>query len=72
LRHSVKQNTVDRLKQIIAGFNDECSTNLAKSGKKQELIDRIHTNLDLWRTSGAVDKWQKARTIIHQVRTSGA
>ncbi|OBZ79736.1 E3 SUMO-protein ligase pli1 [Grifola frondosa] len=71
LRHNVKLNTVDRLKQILSGFNDECHTNFTKSGKKQELIDRITRELDLWRRSNSTDKWIKGKAILNQVRTSG-
>ncbi|KAI0048360.1 hypothetical protein FA95DRAFT_1558133 [Auriscalpium vulgare] len=71
LRVTVRQNTVDRLKQIIAGFNEECWTILSKTGKKQDLIDRIIFHLDEWRNTNNVDKWNKARAIFHQVRTSG-
>lgn len=69
--NTIRSNTVDRLKQIITGINEECSTNFAKSGKKQELIDRITYQLDSWKSANTVDKWQKAKTVIYQVRTSG-
>jgi E3 SUMO-protein ligase PIAS1 len=62
---------VDKLKQILTGFNDECSTTFFKSGKKQELIDRIVTQLDAWRQTNNSERWNKARAVIYQVRTSG-
>jgi E3 SUMO-protein ligase PIAS1 len=71
LKVSVRHNTVDRLKQIIAGFNDECWTMLSKSGKKQDLIDRILNALNDWHVSSNVDKWNKARSVLYQVRNSG-
>ncbi|KAH7916427.1 PINIT domain-containing protein, partial [Hygrophoropsis aurantiaca] len=71
LRHAVRGNTVDRLKQILAGFNDQCSTLFHKTGKKQDLIDRIMSQLELWRQANNVDKWTKAQAVLHQVRTSG-
>jgi E3 SUMO-protein ligase PIAS1 len=71
LKVNVRHNTVDRLKQIIAGFNDECWTMLSKSGKKQDLIDRILNALNEWRVSSNVDKWNKARSVLYQVRNSG-
>ncbi|EPQ60617.1 hypothetical protein GLOTRDRAFT_68408 [Gloeophyllum trabeum ATCC 11539] len=71
LRHNIKQNTVDRLKQIITGLNDDCSTLISKSGKKQELIDRIVRQLDSWKQSNNTALWMKAKAILHQVRTSG-
>lgn len=71
LRHNVKLNTVDRLKQILTGFNDECGTNFTKSGKKQELIDRITREMDTWRDHGSVEKWARGKTILSQVRQFG-
>lgn len=44
---------------------------LSKSGKKQELIDRIINSLNDWRVSSNVDKWNKARSVLYQVRNSG-
>ncbi|KAF7793338.1 hypothetical protein EIP86_004450 [Pleurotus ostreatoroseus] len=69
LRHNVKQNTVDRLKQILSAFNDHCGTNLTKGGKKQELIERILRELDLWKRTSNIDKWTKAKNILNQVRS---
>ncbi|KAI9462377.1 PINIT domain-containing protein [Lactarius psammicola] len=71
LKVNVRHNTVDRLKQIITGFNDECWTMLSKSGKKQDLIDRILSSLNEWRVSSNLDKWNKARSVLYQVRNSG-
>ncbi|CAA7258697.1 unnamed protein product [Cyclocybe aegerita] len=71
LRHGIRNNTVDRLKQILAGFNDECGTHFAKSGKKQDLIDRIVVNMDQWQANSAEDKWLKAKAVIYQVRNTG-
>jgi E3 SUMO-protein ligase PIAS1 len=71
IRHNIKNNTVDRLKQILAGFNEECGTHFAKSGKKQDIIDRICGVLDLWRNSLAEDRWNKAKAVVYQVRQTG-
>lgn len=71
LRHNIKHNTVDRLKQILTGFNEECNTVFFKSGKKQEIIDRIVNQLDLWRQANCADKWLKAKAVLYQVRNSG-
>jgi E3 SUMO-protein ligase PIAS1 len=71
IRHAVKQNTVDKLKQIITGLNDECGTSLPKSGKKQDIIDRIGFQLDHWRAARMEDKWLKAKNILSQVRSYG-
>ncbi|KAI0348571.1 hypothetical protein BDW22DRAFT_1424727 [Trametopsis cervina] len=70
VRHNVKLNTVDRLKQILISFNDQCGTNFTKSGKKQELIDRITRELDSWRHKGNTERWNIAKGILNHVRGS--
>ncbi|KAI0963662.1 hypothetical protein AcW1_000679 [Taiwanofungus camphoratus] len=70
-RHNVKHNTVDRLKQILTGFNEECGTNFTKSGKKQELIDRITREMEVWRHNTSTEKWTKGKAILSQVRQQG-
>ena len=67
----MRRNTVDRLKQTLGGLNDECGTHFSKSGKKQDIIDRIMTTFDAWRQANNVEKWEKAKAIIYQVRNSG-
>lgn len=69
VRHNVKLNTVERLKQIILTLNEQCGTSFTKSGKKQELIDRITRELDLWRRTNNVDRWIKAKTVLSQARS---
>ncbi|KAG1784012.1 PINIT domain-containing protein [Suillus placidus] len=71
LRHTVKHNTVDKLKQILTGFNEECNTVFHKSGKKQDLIERIVQQLESWRQANNIDKWTKAKVILYQVRNTG-
>jgi len=71
IRHGIKNNTVDKLKQILTGLNEDCAGHYAKSGKKQELIDRIVAALDSFRLAGLEDKWLKAKAVIYQVRTQG-
>ncbi|THH16817.1 hypothetical protein EW146_g3890 [Bondarzewia mesenterica] len=72
LKDSVLRNvTVDRLKAIITGLNDECWTVLSKTGKKQELIKRIIDTLDGWRSASNVEKWNKFRVIWNQVTITG-
>ena len=44
---------------------------LSESGKKQDLIDRILCSLIEWRVSNNVDKWNKARVVMYDVRNSG-
>ncbi|KAG6856642.1 hypothetical protein H0H87_002232 [Tephrocybe sp. NHM501043] len=69
IRHSVKNNTVDKLKQILSGLNEECGSHLIKTGKKQEVIERIVSALDGFRDHNLEDRWLKAKAIIAQVRS---
>ncbi|KAI0788482.1 PINIT domain-containing protein [Abortiporus biennis] len=71
VRHSVYSHTVDRLKVVLSAFNDECGTNLVKSGKKQDIIDRIIRELEGWRRSNSVDKFLKAKNILSQMKANG-
>ena len=70
LKHNVRYNTVDRLKNILSSFNDQCHTNFTKSGKKQDLIERITRELDLWRATGNVERWTRAKEILKRDRTA--
>ncbi|KAJ7487549.1 PINIT domain-containing protein [Mycena galericulata] len=47
IRHNIRHNTVDKLKHILAGLNHECGTTFSKTGKKQEIIDKIVSTLGL-------------------------
>jgi E3 SUMO-protein ligase PIAS1 len=67
----VKNNTVDRLKHIATGLNEQCAAHIVKSGKKQDLIDRIVARMESWRRNNQYDKWTKARQIFNQVRDNG-
>ncbi|KAI0669812.1 PINIT domain-containing protein [Trametes maxima] len=71
LRHNLKSNKVEQLKQILTAFNDECHTNLTKTGKKQDLIDKITRELDDWRRQGSVELWVRAKAIMQRVRQTG-
>jgi E3 SUMO-protein ligase PIAS1 len=64
-------NTVDKLKHIIQGINEECHQQLAKSGKKQEIIERIEAFLDTLYTRVGTDQYTKVKDVILQVRTKG-
>lgn len=70
--HSIRLNTVDRLKQIIQGLNEECGTHISKSGKKQDLIDRLVAAIDAWKQQNMIDRWNKAKVVFEQVRTTGS
>ena len=71
LRHNLKSNKVEQLKQILTGFNEECHTNLTKAGKKQDPIDKITRELDDWRRTDNAERWSKAKTIMNRVRQTG-
>ncbi|KAI0361523.1 hypothetical protein OH77DRAFT_1585612 [Trametes cingulata] len=66
LRHNLKSNKVEQLKHILSGFNEECNTNLTKTGKKQDLIDKITRELDQWRRNDSVEFWLRAKAIMQQ------
>ena len=61
---AIRLNTVDRLKAIITGLNRDCDYHMPKSGKKQELIDRIRANLDEVFRLKQVDRWIAAKAVI--------
>lgn len=71
IRHKVKSFTVDRLKQIISGLSLENNAQISKSGKKQDLIDRITDMLDTYRDTGMTEQYSRARAIMHRVRQTG-
>ncbi|KAM6498061.1 PINIT domain containing protein [Amanita muscaria] len=70
-RHSIRLNTVDKLKHIIQGINEECHQQLAKSGRKQDIIQRIEAFLDSLYTIAATDQYAKIKDIVQQVRSKG-
>ncbi|KAH9944306.1 PINIT domain-containing protein [Epithele typhae] len=71
LRHNLRSNKVEQLKQILTGFNEECQTNFTKTGKKQDLIDKITRELNDWRQNDNVDRWTKGEAIMTRVRQTG-
>jgi len=71
IRHSIRMNTVDKLKHIIQGINEECHQQLAKSGRKQEIIERIEAFLDTLYARVGTDQYTKVKDVILQVRTKG-
>ncbi|KAK7694737.1 hypothetical protein QCA50_001925 [Cerrena zonata] len=71
IKHNVKHNIVDKLKLILGRLNAECHANLTKTGKKQEIIDKITNKLDIWRRANDVNSWVKAKNILIEVRNGG-
>ena len=67
----MRSNTVDRLKAVITGLGQECGATISKYGKKQELIDRIFDALSAWKATANVEKFDKARGVLYQVRNTG-
>jgi len=61
---SLRHNTVLQLQQIIKGLSENGIASLTKTGRKQELIDRISTVVHDIQRDGRLDKWQKARNIL--------
>ncbi|KAF8314302.1 hypothetical protein DL93DRAFT_1097022 [Clavulina sp. PMI_390] len=65
VRNMVANNTVDRLKAIIASLNTALHLGISKSGRKAELIAAVQTQLDRLRNSPQqLDRWLTARRII--------
>ncbi|KAJ6523984.1 PINIT domain-containing protein [Mycena capillaripes] len=56
------------LKQVIVSINTECGTHMLRSGRKQDLIDRLHGQFTTWKNTKDVAKWRVARTIIDSIR----
>ena len=54
---------------LILSFNEQCGTNFTRAGKKQELIDRITRELDIWRRNNTADRYLKAKGILNSTRT---
>lgn len=70
-KNSIRHNTVAKLQAIISGWSEQCRVSLAKSGKKQDLIDRMTRAMNEWRDNNQVDKWLRAKAVLDQVRETG-
>ncbi|KAF8525164.1 PINIT domain-containing protein, partial [Hysterangium stoloniferum] len=70
-KNSIRLNTVAKLQTIITGWSDQCRVNIAKSGKKQDLIDRMTRVMNDWKESNQVDKWLRAKAVLEQVKETG-
>jgi E3 SUMO-protein ligase PIAS1 len=53
-----------QLQQIIKALSENGIASLTKTGRKQELIDRIVVVVQDIQRDGRLDKWQKARNIL--------
>ncbi|KAJ7021311.1 PINIT domain-containing protein [Mycena alexandri] len=56
------------LKQIIITLNTECGTHMARSGKKQDLVDRLRSQFSSWKSTNSVARWRTAKAIIDAVK----
>ncbi|KAF7349619.1 E3 SUMO-protein ligase pli1 [Mycena sanguinolenta] len=56
------------LKQIIVSLNLQCETRMARSGKKQDIVDRLRAQLATWKATNNVSKWKTAKAIIDEYR----
>lgn len=61
---NLRHNTVLQLQQIIKGLSENGVASLTKTGRKQELIDKIVAVIQDIQRDGRLDKWQKARNIL--------
>lgn len=68
-----RNNTIDKLKRIIDGINDECHAirPIPKHGKKQDLIDRICNEMNDWHAKHSTENYAHAKEVIVQVRDTG-
>ncbi|KAJ7246888.1 PINIT domain-containing protein [Mycena haematopus] len=60
--------TAVALKQIIVSLNLECDTRMIRSGKKQDLVDRLRAQFATWKAANNVAKWKTAKAIIDEFR----
>ncbi|KAJ7093396.1 PINIT domain-containing protein [Mycena belliarum] len=59
--------TVADLKQIILSINNQCGTHMIRSGRKQELVDRLSMQLGAWKSNNDFAKWMAAKPIIDAI-----
>ncbi|GJJ13896.1 hypothetical protein Clacol_008153 [Clathrus columnatus] len=70
-KNRLRFNTVAKLQTIITGWGEQCRALLTKSGRKQDLVDRMIRQLDQWKEQNNIDKWLKAKAVLDQVRETG-
>ncbi|KAK7059967.1 E3 SUMO-protein ligase pli1 [Favolaschia claudopus] len=56
------------LKQIIISLNTECGTHMLRSGRKQELVDRLRDQFATWKRTNNVASWKRAKGLIDAIR----
>lgn len=70
-KNNIRHNTVAKLQSIISGWTEQCRASIPKSGKKQDLIDRMTRTMHEWRDNNQTDKWLRAKAVLDQVRETG-
>ncbi|KAJ7309424.1 PINIT domain-containing protein [Mycena albidolilacea] len=60
--------TAVALKQIIISLNMECGTHMIRSGKKQDLVDRLRAQFATWKSTNNIARWKTAKAIIDEAR----
>ncbi|KAF7348863.1 hypothetical protein MVEN_01406400 [Mycena venus] len=56
------------LKQIIISLNTECGTHMTRTGKKQDLVDRLRAQFAIWKSTNNVARWRTAKAIIDEIK----
>lgn len=72
VKANVRSNIVERLKYIISALNDDCGVSISKTGKKNDLIERITRQLDSWRLAKNEAAFTRAKAIVNRVTYGGS
>jgi E3 SUMO-protein ligase PIAS1 len=66
--NALPYGTAVDLKQIILAINTRCGTNMIRSGRKQDLVDRLRGQFATWKNTNNVATWKTAMAIIDGIR----
>ncbi|KAJ6509862.1 PINIT domain-containing protein [Mycena vulgaris] len=66
--NALPYGTVADLKHVILSVNNECGTHMIRSGKKQDLVDRLCAQFGAWKSNNNTAKWTTAKAIIDQIK----
>ncbi|KAJ7446598.1 PINIT domain-containing protein [Mycena latifolia] len=66
--NALPYGTIAELKHIILSLNNECGTHMTRSGKKQDLVDRLCLQLGAWKSNNNMARWMTAKTIMDQFK----
>ncbi|KAF7348866.1 hypothetical protein MVEN_01406700 [Mycena venus] len=56
------------LKQLIISLNTECGTHMIRTGRKQDLVDRLRAQFATWKSTNNVARWRTAKAIIDEIK----